>query len=179
MKKKPLGKTGPLYRRLISYIKPFWPVLLLGIFANILYSVIDAGFTYMMRPFLDKGFIHIDMDFVKKIPLIVLIGITVRGLVSSLGTYCMTWVARSVVKVLRQRVFAHIVKLPADYYDEATSGQLLSKILYDVEQVAQVSADALTDVVQNTCLVIGLLTVMMVICWQLSLMFLLTVPFVA
>lgn len=90
----------------------------------------------------------------------------------------MTWVARSVVNVLRQRVFAHIVRLPADYYDEATSGQLLSKILYDVEQVAQVSADALTDLVQNTCLIIGLLTVMMVICWQLSLMFLLTIPFV-
>ncbi|KTC87595.1 MULTISPECIES: lipid A export permease/ATP-binding protein MsbA [Legionella] len=178
MNKKPLGKTGPLYRRLLSYVKPFWPVLLLGIFANILYSVIDAGFTYMMRPFLDKGFIHIDLDFVKKIPFIVLIGITVRGLVSSLGSYCMTWVARSVVKVLRQRVFSHIVKLPADYYDEATSGQLLSKILYDVEQVAQVSADALTDFVQNTCLVIGLLTVMFVICWQLSLMFLLTIPFV-
>lgn len=178
MNKKPLGKTGPLYRRLLSYVKPFWLILLLGIFANILYSIIDAGFTYMMRPFLDKGFIDIDMNFVKKIPLIVLLGITVRGVVSSLGSYCMTWVARSVVKVLRQNVFSHIVRLPADYYDEATSGQLLSKILYDVEQVAQVSADALTDFVQNTCLVIGLLTVMMVICWQLTLMFLLTIPFV-
>ncbi|MFA5959417.1 MAG: lipid A export permease/ATP-binding protein MsbA [Tatlockia sp.] len=178
MKKKLHSKTGPLYRRLLSYVKPFWPVLLLGIFANVLYSLIDASFTYMMRPFLDKGFIHADIDFIKTIPFIVLLGITLRGLVSSLGSYCMTWVARSVVKVLRQRVFAHIIKLPADYYDEATSGQLLSKILYDVEQVAQVSADALTDFVQNTCLVIGLLTVMMVICWQLSLMFLLTVPFV-
>ncbi|MCL9682528.1 lipid A export permease/ATP-binding protein MsbA [Legionella maioricensis] len=171
-------KNGYLYKRLFSYVKPFWPILLLGIFANMLYSGIDAGFTYMTRPFLDKGFIHLDMDFVNKIPLIVLIGITLRGIVSSLGSYCMTWVARSVVKVLRQRVFAHIIRLPADFYDEATSGQMLSKILYDVEQVAQVSADALTDFVQNVCLVIGLITVMMIINWQLSLMFLLTVPFV-
>ena len=178
MKKNTHGKAGPLYRRLFVYVKPFWPVLLLGIFANVLYSGIDAGFTYMMRPFLDKGFINIDISFVKKIPLIVLIGITGRGLVSAVGSYCMTWLARSVVKVLRQRVFSHIIRLPADYYDEATSGQLLSKILYDVEQVAQVSADALTDFVQNTCLVIGLLTVMMVICWQLSLLFLLIVPFI-
>ncbi|AHE67735.1 lipid A export permease/ATP-binding protein MsbA [Legionella oakridgensis] len=178
MKKNTHLKAGPLYSRLLTYVKPFWPVLLLGVGANIFYSGIDAGFTYMMRPFLDKGFIDIDMSFVKQIPLIVLIGISVRGLVSSLGSYCMTWVARSVVKMLRQRVFAHIIRLPADYYDEATSGQLLSKILYDVEQVAQVSADALTDLVQNTCLVIGLLVVMMVICWQLSLMFLLTIPFV-
>lgn len=172
------GSAWPLYRRLFGFVRPFWLMLTLGIVANVFYSCIDAGFTYMMRPFLDKGLIDIDMVFIKKIPLLILLGITIRGLVSSMGTYCMTWVARSVVKVLRQRVFAHIVKLPADYYDEATSGQLLSKILYDVEQVAQVSADALTDFVQNTCLVIGLLTVMLVICWQLSLMFLVTIPFI-
>lgn len=172
------NKTRVLYRRLFTYVKPFFPILLLGVVANIVYSLIDAGFTYMMRPFLDKGFIHVDMAFVKKIPIFILIGITLRGLMSSVGGYCMTWVARSVVKVLRQRVFAHIIRLPADYYDEATSGELLSKILYDVEQVASVSADALTDFVQNTCLVIGLLTVMMVLCWQLSLIFLLTIPFI-
>jgi subfamily B ATP-binding cassette protein MsbA len=178
MTKKINNRVWPLYRRLITYIKPFWPVMLIGIFANVLYSGIDAGFTYMMRPFLDKSFINLDMEFVKVIPLIVLIGITTRGFVSALGSYCMTSVARSVVKVLRQKVFAHITRLPADYYDEATSGQLLSKILYDVEQVAQVSADALTDFIQNSCLVVGLLTVMMVVCWQLSVMFLLTIPFI-
>lgn len=171
-------KTSLLYMRLLSYVKPFWKVLVLGIVANIIYSAIDAGFTYMTKPFLDKGLIDLNLEFIKKIPLIVLIGITLRGLVSSLGSYCMTWVARSVVKVLRQKVFAHILHLPADFYDEATSGQMLSKILYDVEQVAQVSADALTDFVQNLCLVIGLITVMMVICWQLSLMFLITIPFI-
>jgi subfamily B ATP-binding cassette protein MsbA len=178
MKEKHHANTGLLYRLLFSYLKPFRSILFLGILANMLYSAIDAGFTYMMRPFLDKGFIDIDMAFIRQIPFIVLLGITIRGLVSSAGSYCMTWVARSVVKVLRQKVFAHIIHLPADYYDEATSGQLLSKILYDVEQVAQVSADALTDFVQNTCLVIGLLIVMMVINWQLSLMFLLTTPFI-
>jgi subfamily B ATP-binding cassette protein MsbA len=178
MTSKPRTPTGVLYRRLLTYVKPFWPVLVLGVFANIVYSGIDAGFTYLMKPFLDKSFIHIDMAFVKRIPLIVLIGITARGLISAGGTYCMAWVARSVVQVLRQRVFAHIIRLPANYYDKASSGELLSKILYDVEQVAQVSADALTDLVQNVCLVVGLLTVMMVMCWQLSLMFLLTVPFI-
>lgn len=178
MNNQPPLNSGLLYKRLFTYVKPFWPVLVLGILANLLYSCIDAGFTYMTRPFLDKSFIDVDMEFIKKIPWIILIGITVRGIVSSVGSYCMTWVARSVVQVLRQKVFAHILKLPADFYDEATSGQMLSKILYDVEQVAQVSADALTDFVQNVCLVIGLITVMMVICWQLSLMFLFTIPFV-
>ncbi len=167
-----------LYTRLFKYVKPFGGVLALGLVANVFAAGIDAGFTYMMRPFLDRGLIELDMTFVKTIPLIILFGVMCRGLVNAFAGYCMTWVARSVVNVLRQRVFSHIVRLPADYYDEAPSGQLLSKILYDVEQVAQVSANALTDLVQNICLVAGLLTVMMAICWQLSLMFLLTIPFI-
>jgi subfamily B ATP-binding cassette protein MsbA len=167
-----------LYRRLLTYVKPFWGILALGLLANILYTGIDAGLTYLLRPFLDKGFIHPDMTFVTKIPLILLLGISFRGLASAVSGYSMTWVARSVVNVLRQRVFQHVLQLPADKYDELSSGQLLSKILYDVEQVAQVSADALTDFVQNTCLVIGLLTVMMVVCWQLSALFLITIPFI-
>jgi subfamily B ATP-binding cassette protein MsbA len=179
MKQNPFTRIKPLYKRLFFCIKPYWPLLLLGLLANICYSVIDAGFTYMMKPFLDKGFISIDMPFVKTIPLIILLGITLRGLMSAGGGYCMTWVARSVIRSLRQQVFAHAVHLPASYFDKTTSSQLLSKILYDVEQVAQVSADALTDFVQNVCLVVGLLVVMFVICWQLSLMFLLTIPFVA
>jgi subfamily B ATP-binding cassette protein MsbA len=176
--KRPKIKAMLLYKKLFVYVKPFWPLLLLGLLANILSSCIDAGFTYLMRPFLDKGFISLDMAFVKKIPFIVLLGITLRGLISALGSYCMTSVARSVVTVLRQNVFQHVIDLPADYYDKTTSSQLVSKMLYDVEQVAQVGADALTDMVQNTCLVLGLLSVMFMMCWQLSLMFLITVPFV-
>lgn len=171
-------KSTKLLLRLATYVKPFWLTLLIGLLANIGYSLIDAIFTYLMRPFMDKGFIHVDLAFVKQIPLIILLGITARGIMGALGGYCMTAVARSVVKNLRQKVFSHAVKLPADYYDEATSGHLLSKILYDVEQVAQVSADALTDLVQNICLLVGLLTVMMILCWQLSLMFLLSVPLI-
>lgn len=171
-------KTWRLYRSLLAYVKPFWLMLVLGLIANILAASIDAGFTYLMRPFLDKSFIHVDLDYVKKIPFIVLIGITLRGLINAFGSYAMTSVARSVVTVLRQKVFAHVLKLPADYYDETSSSKLLSKMLYDVEQVAQVSADALTDLVQNSFLVLGLLTVMFVICWQLSLMFLVTIPFI-
>lgn len=178
MNNKTSLNTRVLYKRLATFVKPFWPVLVLGLFANILYSCIDAGFTYLTRPFLDKGFIHIDKAFINKIPFIIFFGITVRGVVSSLGSYCMTWVSRSVVQELRQKAFAHILRLPAECFDKATSGQMLSKLLYDVEQVAQVSADALTDFVQNIFLVVGLITVMLVICWQLSLMFLLTIPFV-
>ena len=178
MKETSYQKTSVLYRRLLKSVKPFFGLLFLGLLANLLFSMVDAGFTYLLKPFLNKGFIEKDMAFVRWIPLIVLCGIVFRGIISSLSGYCMTSVARNVIKFFRQEIFAHIIRLPANYYDQVSSGQLLSKILYDVEQVAQVSADALATFVQSVCLVVGLLVVMFVVSWQLSLLFLITIPFV-
>ena len=133
MKRQISSRAVQLYKRLFIYVKPFWPMLVLGLCANILYSGIDAGFTYMMRPFFDKSFIKVDLVFISKIPVLIVLGISLRGLVSAGGNYALTWVARSVIKVLRQCVFARILKLPADYYDESSSAKLLSKILPNVK----------------------------------------------
>lgn len=168
--------TISLYKRLLTYITPFWPMLLLGIMANIFYSGIDASLTYMIQPFMDKSFIDKNMAFALSIPFIIFVCIITRGFVNAMGGYCMTHVARSVVKVFRKEVFRHLLKLPVNYYDKSPSGQLLSKLLYDVEQIAQVSADALTSFIQSICLILGLLIVMFVLSWQLSLLFLLSVP---
>lgn len=169
----------PLVKRIFGLLNPFWNIAILGILANCLYAGIDAGFTYMMRPFLDKGLVNVDLQFIYQIPWIVLVGITLRGLMGGFGGYCMTHVARSMVNSLRQQVFAQINRLPAKTLDAIPSGQLLSKLLYDVEQVAQVSADAITDIVQNGCLIIGLFTVMLIISWQLTLTFAIAVPGIA
>jgi ATP-binding cassette, subfamily B, bacterial MsbA len=178
MKPEVYQKTSVLYRRLLMSVKPYRSMLILGLFTNFLFSAIDAGFTYMLKPFLNKGFIEKDMAFVRWIPLMILVGIISRGVISAMAGYCMTSVARNVIKSLRQKIFFHMVHLPAKYFDKVSSGQLLSKILYDVEQVAQVSADALATFVQSVCLIVGLLAVMFVVSWQLSLLFLTTIPFV-
>ncbi len=167
-----------LLKRLLGYLTPFWPLLLLGLVVNMSYAGIDAGFTYMAKVFVDRGLVDQDQSFIRWIPWIILIGISLRGVMNALAGYLMTWVARQLVNTLRRQVFGHILRLPAQLYHQYSSGQLLSKILYDVEQVAHVSADALTTFVQSVCLIIGLLAVMFYISWQLSLLFMLTAPVV-
>jgi subfamily B ATP-binding cassette protein MsbA len=173
-----MRSTGYLLRRLAKYLVPLWPVLMLGLVVNVFYSGIDAGFTYMAKLFVDRGLVAHDQAFISWIPWIILLGITTRGIMNALAGYVMTWVARQLVNILRRQVFNHIMRLPARLYHQYSSGQLLSKILYDVEQVAHVSADALTTFVQSVCLIIGLLAVMFYISWQLSLLFMLTAPVV-
>lgn len=179
-KKMNTNSNSPdFFKRLMRYVIPYWPILLLGIVSNMVYAGIDAGFVYMLKPFLNKGFIDRDLEFIRWIPVLTMVAFVFRGTASFSATYCMTWVARSVVTSFRQSMFAHFLKLPAKYYDSASSGQMLSKLLYDIEQVAQVSSDALTIFVQSACLVVGLFTVMFINSWRLTLIYMLTVPAIA
>lgn len=171
--------TTPLLKRVFGYVAPFWTILLLGILGNGLFSGIDALFTYAIKPFMNKGFVDRDLSFIRWIPWLIFVGIVLRGVMNAVGSYCMTWVARSVVKRFREDIFSHILRLPASYFDQTSTGPLLSKLLYDAEQISQISADALSTYIQSFCLVMGMLTVMFVISWQLSCAFLIVVPFIA
>lgn len=173
------GQALVLIKRILPYIQPFMKVLFLGIAANILYVGIDAFATYLIKPMMERSFSDQDVAFIKQIPVVLFFGIVIRGVVCAMAGYSMTYVSRQVVKTIRQVTFKQLLYLPATDYDKSSSGTLLSKLLYDVEQVSQISADAITTFVQSLFLVIGLLVVMLVINWQLSLLFLSIVPFIA
>lgn len=168
-----------LYRRLLHYARRYWLAFALGIIGTMFESGITAGFTWVMKPLLDKGFVARDPVFIRWLPVGIILAFLVRGGAGFMSNYYMAWAGRNVVMRFRQEIFAHLLRLPARFYDNTSSGQLLSAIIYNVEQVAKASTDALVTVVQETCLIIGLIVVMVIVSWQLSLLFLITVPVVA
>lgn len=180
MKKQPLKFDGKkVYWRLLSYVWPYRLAFLLGILGNILYAAVDASLVKLLEPLLNEGFVSHNALFIRWIP-IVLIGIfIVRGVASFLSSYFMGWVGRRVIMNIRQEMFAHALSLPTAYYDTITSGELLSKITYNVEQVANASTDALTDIVRESCTAIALIIVMLSVSWQITLFFIVVVPLMA
>jgi subfamily B ATP-binding cassette protein MsbA len=109
----------------------------------------------------------------------VLIAFMLRGVANFFSTYNIASVSRNVIMRMRQDMFAHLQRLPARFYDHSTSGQILSVILYSVEQVANASADVLTTAVQSSCYVVGLLVVMFSMSWKLSLLYFIIIPCIA
>ncbi len=185
-KKRPEGIAvkeyiaGPvLYKRILGYTRYYWIALVIGIVGNAMYSGVDASLTYFLKPVLNKGFIGRDYHFLSLLPAIVILIFVARGVANFLGSYFMSYVARSIVMRFRQEIFAHLLKIPATFYDNSSSGQILSTLIYNVEQIAKVSASALTDLLQSGFLVVGLLVVMFSISWQLSLIYFCTVPIIA
>lgn len=166
------------YKRLFTYVRRYWPALVIALIASMVYSGIDAWFIYFLKPLINKGLVAKDPEFLKFAPLLVLVVFMLRGLASFFSNYNIASVSRNVIMKLRQDLFAHLQKLPARFYDNSTSGHLLSVILYSIEQVANASADVLTTAVQSGFFIIGLLIVMFKISWKLSLLYFIIIPLV-
>ncbi len=168
-----------IYWRLLAYVKPYKAAFFWAILGNVLYGLVDAGFVKLFEPLLNEGFVSKNTVFIAWIPFIVISIFLVRGLATFLSTYCMGWVGRNVVKNLRQDMFAQLLKLPTSYYDKVSSGELLSKLTYNVEQVADATSDAFTVIVRESFTAIGLIIVMLSVSWRLTLYFIVTVPIMA
>lgn len=177
-KPKRIANAFAIYSRLFKYVYKQWPILLAALFGSMAYSGIDSWFVYFLKPLLNQGLVEKNKHFLKLAPFLVMIAFALRGVASFISNYCIAYVSRNVIMKLRQELFAHMQRLPARFYDNSTSGQVLSVVVYSVEQIANSSADVLTSLVQSGCLVIGLLIVMFSISWKLTMMYFIIIPLI-
>lgn len=167
-----------IYRRLLRYVWPYWWAFTLGILGSTAFSGIDAYFIRFMKPLMDKGFVNRDLQFLKLLPFVIMGLFLLRGIASFIGRYFTSRVGRDVVETLRNTMFDHLLQLPASYYELSTTGQLLSKIIYNVDQIAEACTNAVTTAVQSFTYIVFLLIVMLRINWRLTLVYLVAAPIV-
>ncbi|GGA77530.1 lipid A export ATP-binding/permease protein MsbA [Neiella marina] len=143
------------------------------------YAGVDSLFVYSIKPLIDDGLSKPGSDVLKYAPVFVVLILIVRGICSFISSYGLAWVGSNVVMVMRQQMFSRLVHLPVGFYDQNSTGDLISKVTFNTEQVSNAVSKALITLVQEGAFVVGLLAVMFWYSWQLSLIFLIVGPIVA
>ncbi|WP_392567107.1 lipid A ABC transporter ATP-binding protein/permease MsbA [Utexia brackfieldae] len=159
-------------------ISPFKLGLIVAAICLVLNAVADTSLISLLKPLLDDGFGKADNKVMLMMPFVVIGLIFMRGIANYISTYSLSWVSGKIVMNMRMQIFSHLVKSPVAYYDQNSTGRLLSRITYDSEQVAASSSDALIVVVRESAYLIGLFGIMFYNSWQLSLVLLIMAPVV-
>jgi len=168
-----------LYFRLLGYVRPYWKVFGLAILGMAATAATEPLLPALMKPLLDgRPGADGKMDVIT-LPL-ALVGIfLLRGILGFLADYCLSWVANRVIPDLRNAMFTRMVSLPSRYYDNASSGALMSKIAYDVTGVTGAAVSVVTVIVRDSLAVVGLLGWLFYLNWQLTLVAIAVVPPIA
>ncbi len=142
-----------------------------------IYAASSTALAEMMKRLID-GIQNPDAAFRLMLPLFVIGMFAARGVGTFLGTYYMSDVARNVVHALRCEVFNHMLSLPGRFFDMHSSGHLLSRVTYHVEQVTGAATNAITIILREGLFVIGLVGYLLWTNWMLALLFLAVTPLI-
>jgi len=175
-----VAAAGPaVYRRLLGYIRRQKAVFALSVGAVALDAAGQGLFFYLLRPLIDDTIATPEPVLSAWLPLLVMAAVLLRILGNFGGVFGMEWVGRRLIADLRGDLFARYLELPSAYFDRHSSGQMISRVTYNAEQVAQAATTALIGSLRDILTVLALLTVMLIQSWRLTLTMLLLVPVIA
>ncbi|ACD30259.1 lipid A export permease/ATP-binding protein MsbA [Francisella tularensis] len=176
-------KVGTLYKRLLLQVKHLWHFLLLAAIGSIFFSAADASMIYLINPILNYGFGPGGGITKQSATILMLMGVGMVGLLAlrSVGSFVSQYfigsLGQKVVYKFRKDIYKRLMDLPASFFDKHSTGQIISRLLYNVDQVTEATSTAIITVVQDGTFVIGLIVVMFVSSWQLSLFLIVVGPF--
>ncbi len=174
------GSERALYARLLSYVKPYWKVFALAVLGMVAAAATEPLIPALLKPLLDKGFGAGDAAWSPLVFAALIVGImAARGVFTFTSSYFMNWVSSKVVLDLRAAMFSRLLRFPARYFDDHTSGALLSKVAYDVANVTAAATTVLTVVVKDSIAIVGLLAFLLYMNWKLTLIALAIAPPIA
>ena len=169
--------SSELYFRLLRYVRPHAGVFALGILIMVAAASTEPLFPALIKPLLDGGFAAGRPIWPPFAFAAAIVGIFVlRGLLTFTSSYFLNWVTSKIVLDLRQQMFGRLVRLPARFFNDQTSGALLSKVAYDVAGVTGAATVVLTVLVRDSIAILGLLAWLLYLNWKLTLVALVIAP---
>ena len=165
-------------RRLFSYTFRFKFSFILSIFGFILFASADIAAVEWIRRIIE--YINSDQDDFSIYLVLALIFIAIgRGTGFFIGNYFMSRVGFGIVHDLRSELFSKLINLPKKFFDQSQSGQLINRITFTTTQVSGAASNAIKTFVREGFLLVGLLGYMLTLNLKLTLLLLITTPFIA
>ncbi|OOZ67839.1 lipid A export permease/ATP-binding protein MsbA [Solemya velum gill symbiont] len=173
---KPTADSRQVYMRLLRYVRPYLTALIVSIIFMVILGLSDAAVPALLKPLFDGGFIEKDLDSLQQTLILLVLLFLVRGTAHVISTGAMGWVSGKIVLDIRKQMFAHLLDLPTRYYDNNATGNTLSKLTFNVNQVTSAATRTLTILVRDTVTTLGLLAVALYLNWQLTIIILIAFP---
>ena len=173
------ASAGATYRRLLGYSARYWPIGVLAFVGMVFDAACGSVFTFSIKPMLDGLFSQKDPTIIFWMPIFIVGLFIVRGLATFMADYGVARIGRGVVQTLRDEIFVKYLRLPAAYFSREPAANLISRMTYTVEQVANASTDAFKIIVLDGLMIIGQLCVMLYHSAWLTLVLFVLAPLIA
>ena len=164
------------FRRLLTYARPYQGRIAIALLAMVVYAAGSAGLTLLVKPIFDS--VLPKNEDLALIGLLILGTYLAKGIGSYVSSFLMTDVGQRVVRDLRNQLFRHTLDQSAAFFSRRTTGQLVSRITNDVNQVQSVVSETVADLIRESMALVGFAAAMFYYDWKLALVVTTAAPLV-
>jgi len=152
---------------------------MIGVAGMALFAATDAALSYFVTYFVRGTFVQPNADMLWTVPLGAVALFLLRGIGDYASNFFPGAVGRLVVMKLREELYARYLRLPVSYYDESSTGTMLSRLTYNTELVAEASTNSITIIIRDSLTIAGLIGMLFWYNWRLAAFVMLLAPVVS
>ncbi len=167
---------GATARRLVGEVAPYRSRLLIGFVFIVVGAVAQAIGPYLIGRAIDQAILRGDRPGLTRIMLLLLAVYAVGALASRMQVWQVGAIGQHVLASLRARLFDRFQRLPLGFYDRRPVGDLMSRVINDVDTLNQLLSQGLTQLVGALFSLVGILIAMLTLDLPLALVSFLIIP---
>jgi subfamily B ATP-binding cassette protein MsbA len=165
-----------LLHRLAAVLRPYVGHLSVAMVAMIVVGGFNSLQAYMVKPLLDEIFFKRNEAMLNLLPIGFILVFFIKGIFYFLYSFLLERVGQSVIRDVRNAVYTHINALPLSFFHKTPTGEIISRIINDVNILQGSVSHALIQLLRDFFSVIGLLGVLFYMDWRLAFMSLIFIP---
>ena len=170
-------KNGQILKRLyLDYTKKYLNKIFLAVFFSILVAASTSATAWLLDPAIDKIFLNKDQSLLLLIPFFIIIAFATKGISLYMAKVLMINVAEEVKKKIQMNMLSSFIKADTEYIENKHTGKYISNLNFDVNQITMMLSTSFLNFFKDGLTLIGLLTVMFLQNWRLSLIAIIMIP---
>ena len=171
-----MDKSVTLKRLFNEYTKKYIKKIAIAVFFSLLVAASTSSIAWLLDPAIDKIFIQKDQSLLMIIPFLIIIAFTTKGVSLYLAKVIMINVGEDIKKKLQFDMLKTLISADTQSIDEKHTGKFISNLTYDVMHITNLLSHGILNLFKDSLTLIGLLTVMFLQNWKLSLIAIILIP---
>lgn len=167
-----------LFKRLISYTKPYKTTYYFVAVSAILLSGLAIAMPYLIKVLIDDYIIPQELSGIYIVICVMIAALLLEVLLQFSFIFYANWLGQQVIRDLRLKLFSHMLSFKMKYFDKSAVGKLVTRAVSDIETIASIFSQGLFVIISDLLKMLVVLVFMGISSWQLTLVSLIVMPFI-
>ena len=172
------SRTKRTFHQLSRFVKPYRGVFIAVALFAVLSSIFSTAQPYLIKVAIDDYITLKNYEGLLRITYILVALLCAEVLMQFLFSYYSNWLGQTVIRDIREKLFAHLLRLKMRYFDKSSIGVLVTRAVNDMERIGEIFSSGLFEMASDVLKMLVITVVMFVIDWKLALISYATMPLI-